>query len=79
MISQHGTAIPVSSDSYLPAWVWRDRALKAEQQAAEAMECLRLLCNGSIPEPWRTVILCAYLGCGGAMPTGSASARGGEG
>lgn len=51
---------------YIPAQVWRDRALFAEKRAADAMDCLKKMgdCK-DIPEPWRTVVQCAYIGCGG--------------
>lgn len=52
-----------------PPWAWRDRALAAEKQARNAMNCLLLMAqNNAIPEPWKTVIECAYIGCGGQFP-----------
>lgn len=54
------------TDEYLPAWQWKERALRAEKQAKAAMECLKLMGDSKdVPEPWRMVIQCAYTGCGG--------------
>ena len=54
------------SDDYVPAWQWKERALRAEKQAADAMSCMKKMgdCK-DIPAPWRSVIQCGYIGCGG--------------
>lgn len=54
------------NEPYLHPWEWRDRAIRAEKQASDALDCLRKMADcKSIPEPWRSVAQCAYLGCGG--------------
>jgi hypothetical protein len=54
-------------DEYLTPQEWRARALRAEAQAAAAMDCLRKLAAGPMPQPWRDVVQCAYVGCGGEL------------
>lgn len=59
---------------------WQQRALYAEKQAKNAMSCLQLLAqSAAIPEPWASVIRCAYLGCGGVLPEVSGNAVGAPG
>ena len=60
-------------DEYLTPMEWRERALRAERMLTGALDCLRRLGSEAVPEPWRSVAQCAYMGCGGEIKPDSAN------